>query len=80
MKLYRKIIKTIQNPIILFNNLELMIIHCLSCGKCISSHGYKCPYCTAEISELTLERNGINIEKPKITRRFKDLIRGLVTK
>ncbi|MFA5947733.1 MAG: hypothetical protein WC806_02055 [Candidatus Gracilibacteria bacterium] len=40
-----------------------MIIHCLTCGKSVSSHHFKCPYCCAEISEITMEANGIELKE-----------------
>lgn len=50
-----------------------MIIHCLACGKPISSNGHNCPYCYSEISEITLEMNGIE-EKSRMRERFLDLL------
>lgn len=55
-----------------------MIIHCLTCGKCISSRVSNCAYCTAEVTDLTLEMNGIEVEQPTITNRFRELVLGLV--
>lgn len=50
-----------------------MIIHCLSCGKAVSSHGLCCPYCYSEISQVTLEMNGLE-EKAKLKEKMKDLV------
>lgn len=54
-----------------------MIIHCLSCGKAISSQLCNCPYCYTEITDLTKELNGI-VEKEDIKERMKGLMFGLV--
>lgn len=56
-----------------------MIIHCLGCGKCISSKTQHCPYCLAELTELTLEMNGIQ-EKTRIKERMLEMVFGLVHK
>ena len=56
-----------------------MIIHCLSCGKSISSHGHNCPYCLSQVNELTLELNGIQ-EKPGFKEKMKQLVFGLAHK
>jgi uncharacterized OB-fold protein len=56
-----------------------MIIHCLSCGKSISSLSHHCPYCTSEITQFTMELNGIE-EKAKFKERMKELVFGLVQK
>lgn len=56
-----------------------MIIHCLSCGKSISSKGLTCPYCFSEITDLTFELNGIQ-EKTKLKERMRELVLGLVHK
>ena len=47
-----------------------MIIHCLSCGKSVSSHQLACPYCKSEISDMTLEANGIQA-RSKVAERVK---------
>jgi len=47
-----------------------MIIHCLACGKSISSHQLACPYCKAEVGDFTLQANGIAI-KSKTAERIK---------
>ena len=60
-------------------NITKMIIHCLSCGKSISSNGHNCPYCFAQMTEVTLELNGIE-EKVNFKERVKDLVFGLVHK
>ncbi len=54
-----------------------MIIHCLSCGKSVSSHSHACPYCFCEISDITLEMNGIET-KSKIKERMRDLVLNFV--
>ncbi|MFA6991845.1 MAG: hypothetical protein WC269_01005 [Candidatus Gracilibacteria bacterium] len=56
-----------------------MIIHCISCGKAISSEINNCPYCTSEITEFTLEVNG-HEEKKKIKEKMLNLMFGLVQK
>jgi uncharacterized OB-fold protein len=56
-----------------FKKNKLMIIHCLSCGKAVSSNSLGCPYCHSEITSLTLEMNGI---EEKV--RFKEKVRDLV--
>lgn len=56
-----------------------MIIHCLSCGKAVSSNGLCCPYCYSEISPLTLEMNGL-AEKTKLSEKVKDLALQFVHK
>lgn len=50
-----------------------MIIHCLSCGKSVSTNSHSCPYCFCEITDITLEMNGI---QEKVN--FKDKVRDLV--
>ncbi len=50
-----------------------MIIHCLSCGKTISTNMHKCPYCCSEISEDTLQMNGVDTRD-----RLKDKMVNLV--
>ena len=54
-------------------NKKTMIIHCLSCGKTTSNNLHRCPYCAAEISDLTLELNGIDV-KPS----FRDKVMSLM--
>jgi len=54
-----------------------MIIHCLSCGKTTSSNLHRCPYCVAEISNLTLELNGIE-EKTGLSDKVRNLVFGFV--
>jgi hypothetical protein len=39
-----------------------MIIHCLTCGKSVSSNHLACPYCKSEITDLCLEANGIEVK------------------
>lgn len=56
-----------------------MIIHCLSCGKSVSSHSFKCPYCLAEINGFTLEMNGIE-GKGKLKEKMLELVLGFVHK
>lgn len=56
-----------------------MIIHCLSCGKAVSSNTFNCPYCYSEITGLTLEMNGIE-EKAKFKEKVRDLIVQFVHK
>lgn len=56
-----------------------MIIHCLSCGKSISSHGHNCPYCLAQVTEITFELNGIE-QKGNLRERMRNLVFGLVHK
>lgn len=55
-----------------------MIIHCLGCGKSVSSKSHNCPYCFSEITDLTLELNGIET-KLKFKERMRELVFGLVT-
>lgn len=50
-----------------------MIIHCLPCGKAVSSNSLCCPYCYSEISDLTLEANGI-MEKAKLTEKLREMM------
>lgn len=50
-----------------------MIIHCLSCGKAVSSKSLCCPYCYSEITNITLEMNGIK-EDTKIKEKVKGLM------
>lgn len=52
-----------------------MIIHCLSCGKSISSNGHNCPYCLAHFTDLTLAMNGIE-EKANLREKMKELVLG----
>ncbi|MBT3865237.1 hypothetical protein HOF67_04385 [Candidatus Peregrinibacteria bacterium] len=47
-----------------------MVIHCLTCGKSISSRQLACPYCKAEVTDLTLGANGIEY-KEKISEKVK---------
>jgi len=47
-----------------------MIIHCLACGKCVSSHQLACPYCKAEITDTVLETNGVEM-KPRMAEKIK---------
>lgn len=56
-----------------------MIIHCLSCGKAVSSNSLSCPYCYSEINSLTLEMNGIE-EKTKLKEKVRNLIVQFVHK
>jgi hypothetical protein len=56
-----------------------MIIHCLSCGKAISSEKPSCPYCLAEVSDITLEINGLKTNT-KIKESVLDLVLGFVHK
>lgn len=58
---------------------HIMIIHCISCGKSISSHGHCCPYCTCELNDLTYEFNGIE-EKANFKERMRNMVFGLVHK
>lgn len=39
-----------------------MIIHCLTCGKSVSSNHLACPYCKSEITDLCLEANGMEVK------------------
>jgi hypothetical protein len=50
-----------------------MIIHCLSCGKAISSKGFHCPYCRSEVNSQTMEMNGIE-EKSNLKERVRNLM------
>jgi len=54
-----------------------MIINCLSCGKSMSSHSMSCPYCFCEISDITLELNGIR-ENEGIKDKVMSLMFGFV--
>lgn len=45
-----------------------MIIHCLSCGKSTSTNLHRCPYCCSEISETTLELNGVQCKEKNKSR------------
>jgi len=54
-----------------------MIIHCLSCGKCVSDNLHRCPYCVSEITEDTLELNGVQ-SKIQVRERFLDKVLSLV--
>ncbi len=57
-----------------------MIIHCLSCGKCVSSNMHNCPYCISEINDQTLAMNGIAVqERPRIREKFAMMV-GLASK
>lgn len=56
-----------------------MIIHCLSCGKAVSSRPLCCPYCYSEITPLTLEMNGLQ-EKAKLKEKAIDLVLQFVHK
>lgn len=56
-----------------------MIIHCLTCGKSISSHGHSCPYCCSQLTDLTLEINGIE-DRSNFKAKMKDMVWGLVRK
>ncbi len=56
-----------------------MIIHCLSCGKAVSSHSLSCPYCFSEISNITLEMNGLE-EKRQLKEKVRDLVLQFVHK
>lgn len=47
-----------------------MIIHCLTCGKSISSNILACPYCKAEVTVFTLESNGIE-QKERVMEKLK---------
>lgn len=51
-----------------------MIIHCLSCGKSVSSNSFKCPYCLCEINGMTLEKNGVVMEESRLKERLKSLV------
>ncbi len=68
-----------MNITILSNPLNKMIIHCLDCGKSVSSKSHSCPYCFSEISELTKELNGLG-EKVNLKEKVADLVFGLVYK
>ena len=50
-----------------------MIIHCLACGKSVSSNSHRCPYCMIDINQLALEANGI-----ENTENLKDRVKGLM--
>ena len=56
-----------------------MIIHCLSCGKSISSQGHNCPYCMAQMTELTFELNGMQV-KGNFKEKMREMVFGLVHK
>jgi RNA polymerase subunit RPABC4/transcription elongation factor Spt4 len=70
-----------MNTTILFKLIYLypMIIHCLDCGKSVSSKSHSCPYCFSEISELTRELNGL-AEKVNFKEKMTELVFGLVHK
>jgi RNA polymerase subunit RPABC4/transcription elongation factor Spt4 len=57
-----------------------MIIHCLSCGKCISSQGKNCPYCLAQITDITMELNGMQTDKSNFKEKMRELVLGIVYK
>lgn len=58
-----------------------MIIHCLSCGKSISSHGLACPYCYCEVTDITFELNGIEEKSATgLKDKMMNLVLGLVHK
>lgn len=54
-----------------------MVIHCISCGKSISSYLHHCPYCLSEVNEIMLEVNGIE-EKGKLKEKMRELVFGFV--
>lgn len=57
-----------------------MIIHCLECGKSVSSKMNKCPFCITSICTKTLQVNGIREEaKPRVN-RFRSLVFSFVNK
>lgn len=54
-----------------------MIIHCLSCGKTISTNLHRCPFCCTEISDITLQLNGVEC-KDNIKSKVGNLVFGFV--
>lgn len=56
-----------------------MIINCLSCGKSVSSNCHDCPYCRCEISDLTLELNGV-VTKSNLKEKVLNLVLNFVHK
>ena len=54
-----------------------MLIHCLSCGKSISTNMHRCPYCCSEISEDTLKMNGVEV-KDNFKNKVSNLVFGYV--
>lgn len=57
-----------------------MIIHCLACGKAVSSQTLCCPYCYSEITSLTLEKNGIEEKAGRsVSEKMRELVLQFVT-